>query len=342
VRHYANLLKNMWWNKIASVQTIATGEELISWILETAKVRRLNKDGGNVKYSAMVSAKLALSSGFVGDSHEIQRHLLEDMDANGVAESVAWSQQVATHSVYWPQEETARALMYGQTDSDFLCFDGKQLFATDHPLNYQDTDLGTYANVFTGAASGAYPGACPVHGAETYATGAVTPEVGLTNLQKVVGYIRSIKSANGVTPMRLRPIGTLCAPRLHPRMVQLTQAKVIAQGGGAGTVFGGGADVEAQIASLGLGMPIIAEELAGYENDTTFFVVCENVASPEVSGLVYANRESFNTNFYTGKSGGDGYLEAMLNRTNRLEYHCQGRNGIFAGMPNLLFKCKTT
>jgi hypothetical protein len=336
VRHYATLLQNQWWQKVASVQNISTGEELLSWILDTAKIRRLNKEGGNVKYSAMVTAKLAISSSFAGDSHEIERSRLEDLDSNGVTEAVSWAQQVTTHSAYWPQEEVARALKEGESNPEFVGFDGVQLFNVAHPLNFQDPDLGTYYNVFTGA------NAAPVHGPETYGTGAVTLEVGLQNLSRVVGYIRSIRSANGSTPLRLRPIMTICAPLLHPRMVQLSAAKIIAQGGGSGTAYGGGSDVEAVIRSLGLGEPVMAEELAGFENNTSFFIVCENVAMPEVSGLVWSNREAFQTNYYTGKGGAAGYIEAILNRTNRLEWHCQGRNGVFTGLPNLIFKVKAT
>lgn len=339
VRHYANLLKNLWWQKVAKVRNIVTGRELIAWMLDTAKIERLNHGGGNTVYSDLVMAKLEVTSDFAGASFEMDRAQLEDLDPQGIAAGVSWAQQIATHAAYWPQKEVARALIYGDTSTDFVCFDGKQLFAKDHPLNYREVELGSFANLFSGSASDSYPGALPIHGADCYSTGAVTTDVALQNLSTAVGYVRSIPCANGEDPANLEPVLLGCSPRLYPRACQLTQAKFIAQAAAGGT-FGGSADVEAIVASLGLVQPVMMPELALVDNGTTWFIGVENAASPEVGGIIYANRESFATRYYTGRGGDGGWLDRLLDRTDKLEWHCKGRNGVFAGMPDRIFKFK--
>jgi len=141
---------------------------------------------------------------------------------------------------------------------------------------------------------------------------------------------------NGDDPRMLRPSGILCSPKLFPRAVQLSNAKYIAQ---AAVTGGGGADVEALIGALGYGQPIMASELAGFESDTTYFVICEQVTSSQLGGIVYLQREAFSTRYYTGRGGGNG-VDAILDRLDELEWHNSGRNVTAPGHPYAVFKCK--
>ena len=159
----------------------------------------------------------------------------------------------------------------------------------------------------------------------------MTTDVALANMSKVFSLIATIKQANGEDPRYLRPKAILCSPKLFPRVVQLTSAKFIAQAAAAG---GGGADVEALIRALGYGTPIMVDELAGFESDTTWFVVAEQLAASELGGIVYLEREPFSINQYGVMT------DAELSRSQTLEWHCHGRNGIAPGHPFLIFKVK--
>ena len=121
---------------------------------------------------------------------------------------------------------------------------------------------------------------------------------------------------------------------MQARLAQLTNAKFIAQAASSG---GGSGDVEALIASFGFVEPVIADELAGWENDTTWFLACEEITSDQLGAFLYIDREPFKINYYTGAGGGTG-VDANLGRMNELEWQCQGRNGTGYGHPFLMFK----
>jgi hypothetical protein len=116
--------------------------------------------------------------------------------------------------------------------------------------------------------------------------------------------------------------------------VQLTNAKFIAQAAASG---GGAADVEALIAALGYGEPVLVDELAGFESSTTYFVIAEAVTSSQLGGLVYIEREPFTIRYYTGRGGGNG-VDAILDRIDELEWHTSGRNAVGYGHPYTVFK----
>jgi phage major head subunit gpT-like protein len=219
--------------------------------------------------------------------------------------------------------------------SGYNSYDNVTFFNNAHPVNPYDASAGTYANVFTGAAASTpstdpndanYPGACPIDSS-------VTTDVALVNLAKVITYIKGLKMPNGTTPRFLNPTKIIAGPKLQQRAVQLTSASTIAQAAASG---GGGADVAAVIASYGWQKPEIADELSGFESDTTYFIACEELAASELGALVYVEREPFAINYYTTQQ------EVDLSRKNELEWHCLGRNVAGYGHPYLLFKVKAS
>jgi hypothetical protein len=187
-------------------------------------------------------------------------------------------------------------------------------------LDPNDAGVGLYSNLFTGVRIDA----------------GVSADVALANLQTVFANIASIKMPNGKDPRGLRPKAIIANPKLFPRAVQLTNAKFIAQAAASG---GGGADVEALISALGYGQPICADEFAGYESDTTYFVMAQSVTPTKLGGMVYVDREPYSVRYYTGRGGGTG-TDAILDRADSLEWHASGRNVVGAGHPFVLFKCK--
>lgn len=328
-REYDRLLSRLWWRDIAKPRTTGARRDVILWLLSTAMIRSQDK-GGNIAFEDIVSQYTELEVEASGAGLKLFKHQLEDTDGNGVELSSQWSSDIGAYMSYWPQKQVTRFLKTAHLPGTFVSYDRLPFFDKLHPVNPFKTYAGTYANLMTGApapASGAtpyYPGALPIDDS-------VTIDVALQNLTKLVSYVASIRMANGEDPRQLRLRGLLVPPRLMPRAVQLTQAKFIAQAiGGAGV---GTTDVEALIGALGFATPIQADELAGFEDDTTYFAIAEQLSTSQLGAVLYTEREPFKIDYYGVTD------ESILGRAREFEWQCHGRNGLSAGHPYLLIKC---
>jgi phage major head subunit gpT-like protein len=326
---YSRLTQNLWWQNLAKVRTTTASKEIIAWLLSTAQIYPEGK-GGNIRFDDLLSTYTTMEPRFSGAGLKLNKAQFEDTDGQGVNLAAEWSSQIGAQIAYWPQEQVARFLMTAHQAGVFVGYDGKPFFAVDHPVNPYRTGV-TFANLLTGTAGAGLntgttsPGALPIDES-------VSVEVALANLQKLFAYICSIKMPNGKQPRRLRPRFLLTPPGLTFRAVQLTQAKFIAQataGGGAAS-----ADVEALIAALGYATPVQADELAGFEDDKTYFVACEQINSTQLGAITYLEREAYKILYYGSQT------EAELDRRDEYEWHVKGRNGLGAGHPFLLFKVK--
>ncbi len=362
---YTRLLSEMWWNRVARSITIEGARERLTWLLNTAKIDRIGPTGvGSLTFEGMQTQTVDYLVGKHGAAITVHRDQIEDLDGTGLNTLAEWSAQVGVQSAYYPQKMFAQLLLNGaNTDGSAAAYDTVPFFADNtsrtiggnsvkgHPYNPFKTNLGGYTNWWKGspvAASGsaaAYPGALPIDDS-------VTPDVALVNLGKAIASIASVRMPNGEDPRMLKPAYIIAPPRMAPRLRQLLNAKVIAQAAATG---GGGADVEALITGWGLGEPIIAQELgAGTSynyttdyitsgglaasaaesvsgNDTTYYIVCNEMSSTSLGGLLFINRKPFKVNYYTGDAGGVNSVE--LDRTDEFEYHCKGRMGAGYGHP---------
>lgn len=322
---YQRLTKNLWWDRIAKYQTSQSKKERINWLLETAKIERPNAKhgGGQAIFEDIVSQTTELEHQNAAAGLQLKKEQLEDLDGNGVQLATHWSKQVGAHAAYWPQQSVADAIKANPTT-----YDGLSFFHQSHPVNPFDASAGTYANLFTGAASGAYPGALPIGGATTV-------EVALANLAKAVAYAASIKMPNGVTPRFLRLAAILVPPALMARAVQLTSAKTLVQSAATGALTG---DVEAVIRYLSLGMPIQCDELGAAfgGSDTTYYLAMEEITSNELGAFVYSEREPFAINYHGPMT------DAELARKREFQWTTEGRNVVHPGHPYLLFRCDAT
>ncbi len=327
---YVRLSENMYWSRFCKVLQSGVKKELVNWLLTTAKIEDLGRSGGKMVFEDLVAIYTTFESKNAGAGLRLKRQQFEDLDGNGVDLATKWAADVGAYMAYWPQKQFANALKNGQVAGN-TTYDGKTFFAPDHPVNGVNPDNGTFANLFTGAAAGTYPGALPIDDS-------VTLDVAIVNLSKAIAYVKSIRMPNGEDPRYLRATTLIVPPRMQQRAVQLTNAKFIAQaasGGGAGST-----DVEAFIASMGLVQPVVADELSGFENDTTWFLACEELSkASQLGAFVYVDREPFRITYYTGLGGGTG-VDAILSRADELEWHCKGRNVLGYGHPYLMHKCK--
>lgn len=331
-REYNRLANNVWYPSITKLRGSTGRRDVIMWLLSTAQIRSQGK-GGNINFSDLVSTYTEIENGYAGDGLRLTKAQLTDTDGGGMDLAAQWSGDIGAYMAYWPQKQATDLLKKGHLlagSGGYTGYDQKAFFATDHPVNPFNLNAGTYANLLTGApvaASGntpAYPGTCPIDDS-------VSLDVALVNMGKIFSYIASIRMPNGEDPRFLRPSTLLVPPRMFPRAVQLTSAKFLAQVASSGA---GSADVEALIKALGFATPRMADELAGFESDTTFYVGCETISSSQLGAVLYTEREPFAINYYGTVD------QAVLGRAQELEWQCHGRNVISPGHPYLLMKCK--
>jgi hypothetical protein len=323
-QEYTRLTANLWWQTITRTRTTGARRDILTWLLSTAQIKDEGK-GGNIAFDDLVATYTEIEMNWSGNGLKLRRDTFEDTDGNGMNFASQWTSDTSAYMAYWPQERAADFLKNGHDATKYTGYDKLAFFATNHPPNPYKPGTALFANLFTGTASGSYPGGVPIDDS-------VSPDRALQSLSQIYSYVATIKMPNGVTPRFLRPKWIICPPRLFPRAVQLTNAKFLAQnamGGGAAS-----ADVEALIKSLGYATPVQADELAGFENDTTYFVACEQLSTMQLGAAIFTVREPYRINYY-------GVVDdAVLNRADELEWHNKGRNKYSPGHPFLLFKCK--
>lgn len=316
---YARMTANLWWQTVAKTRTSTGKKDILTWLLSTAQIRDRG-NGGNIAFDDLVAHYTEIENRNAGSALKLTKQQLTDtlngiQGGEGLDLAGQWSRDIGAYMAYWPQKQVAYLMKNGHTSSIVTAYDGKALFATDHPVNPGSPGAVTFSNLLTGS---------------SYAIDeSVTPDVALANLGKVFSAITSVKMPNGEDPRFLRPRGIFTAPKLFPRAVQLTSAKFLAMAASSG---GGGADVEGLIKALGFATPTMMDEMVGYESDTTYFVVCEQASSSEMGPVVYVEREPFKINYYGEQT------ESYLSRTDEFEWHCKGRNVVAPGHPFLIFK----
>ena len=323
VDDYARLSQDTWWQLVAKVRQTKTKKELIAWLIQTAVISDVGQ-GGNLSYADQAAVMTEMETRHAGAGLKLLRAQLEDVyngepGGEGVEAADNWARGIAAYMAYWPQKKTAEFLKLAHLSASsggFTSYDNVPFFSTSHLVNPKDAGMGTFSNLFTSV---------PLD------TG-VTMDVAANNLATVWANIKSIKMPNGENdPRKLKPKGILVPPKMFPRVKQLVSADYIAQAAASG---GGSADFRAYISSLGFAQPICADELSGFEGDTTYFVVAEQAANDALGGVVYLEREAFRMTQYGEMNS------AELGRMKALEWQVNGRNAIAPGHPFLLFKCK--
>lgn len=324
---YASLTSNLWYQKCTKFKTSESKREILIWLLNTAKVEE--SLDGSVDFDSLETHIHEYEHGFAGKGLKLNRTEFTDKDGKGLEFATAWSRDIGSWCAYWPQEKVGQMVR----ENTVLAYDGLTFFHAEHHLNpARGADGGTYANDFTGAASGGYPGALPIH---EVGPGAVTLDVAIQNLGKALAYIRTIRTPNNAAPRNLRAKYLMHAPAMTNRVTQMLSAKTIVQ---AGTGGAGSADVEAIIKRFGMAEPVECPELAAEYggSDTTWYLVVEDVVEGEVGALVYSEREPFQIMYH-------GLVDdAQLARMNELQWICRGRNVATTGHPYGMFRFRAS
>jgi phage major head subunit gpT-like protein len=322
---YNRLNSQLWWKKVAKEMPSGAKKERINWLLDTAMIRRTGR-GGNVEFDDLVALTTEVENLNAAAGLKVKKEQFEDLDGNGIDLASNWSRSMGAYAAYWPQKCVAQAIL-----ANPVTYDGKNFFATDHPVNpYLGSAGATFQNVFTGAASGIYPGALPINSGS-----GATVEGAIANIAKAIAYVAAIKMPNGEDPRFLRLAHLFVPPALTARATQITNAQYIAQ---AATSGGGSGDVAAVIRNFGLGQPVEVPELGSAfgGSDSTYYLGMEDILTNELGAFCYVNRESFSVLYYGPQN------DAQLARIREFQWTTEGRNVILPGHPYLLFRASAT
>ena len=332
------------------VKTIPSGSrrEVVGFLLDTATIEDQGK-GGNVAYDEMSLIEYSVENLDAGKGLQIRKQQFEDLDGHGVQIGTKWVRNITAQAAYWKRKKAMQLLKNAMTSGSVIGYDKKDFFVSStviggaitnaHPYDPNDTTKGGYANKLTGAASGSYPGACPID-----ATNATTDDVAVTNITKALAYAAGgIKMPNGVDPRFLMPseVTILHPPALTKRVQTITNARYIASAASSG---GGSLDLEAIMKNYAFGDPIEAPELSAANggSDTTYYLIFEEIASGDQLGaIIHQLRENFKIQFYSGSGSADG-VDAVLFRAQLLEWLTHGRYAVAPAHPYLVFACLGT
>jgi hypothetical protein len=355
-RNYMRMLssENVWWPKLMRLDPFEGKSQRVNFLLDSASIEQLSandggESGGSINFDEIQTITTEYFPAYHARGYKIGKlkYLNWLAGSNGQLDPVVkWAGAVGTYGAYYPQRLLAQLIQNG---ANITGYDGVSFWNTAHPVHPAVPGLGSYANVFTGAASGAYPGACPIDDSVTF-------DVALVNLSKVLSYIvGSIVQPNGAgDPRLLEPAFLVYPPRMAARVETLLNASFlpVAATGGAGA-----AQVTEFFRKFRLVEPIMAKELGSAitytymgptgsivttsGSDTTYYVVCREAAETELGAFLLNQRLPFTMHTYTG-DGGTGGIDAILGRSQDLEWHYDGWLAANVGHPYGIFQCKQT
>lgn len=354
--NYRQLEQDMWWRRVTKERPFNTKSERVTWLFQTASIEQLSPyDGGETSglmtFDDLQTFTTEYFPAKFGRGFKMSRIRWENFinGSSGQLDPLAsWAGAMGEYRNYSPQRQISQLILNG---ANVTGYDGVPFWSTSHPTHPLISTMGTYANVFTGAASGAYPGACPIDDS-------VSLETALINMAKILAYITTaVLQPNGAgDPRRLRPVAILHPVRMAPRVHMLLDAMYLPLSANSG---GGSADIRPYFAKIGRIEPIQAPELGAAisytvpygaatglsttvtGSDTTFYILCEEATTTELGSLLVNKRQDWSMRTFAGAAGGGAEgLDAILSRSGDIESHFDGWFGYNLGHPFGIFQCK--
>lgn len=348
---YLNLLaaENTWWPKITRVHNTDGKGIRFEWLLNTASMEQLTpqdggESGGSINFEMLSSVTKEYYPAFHAKGFRIGKMEWLNRLNRGMDPVAKWIADSGRYAAYYPQRQMAQLIMNG---ANVTGYDNVSFWSKVHPFNPNISSLGSFANTFTGAASGSYPGALPIDDS-------VSADVAFVNLTKAIAYITgNVLQPNGQDVRLLEPAFIIHPPRMLARVTQLTNADFIAQQAGAsGSYVGGSGDIRGIYQKYRMAQPVMAKELGGAitytfgapnnlttvsGSDTTYYIVCREAAETQLGAFVMNNRQPFKLHTYSGESGAEG-VDAVLGRAQNLEWHHDAYLGWDVGHPYAIFQ----
>lgn len=355
--NFNKLTRDLWYQKVTKDRPFDTKSERLTWLFETAGIDQLSaqdggENGGSLSFDELATITTEFFPAFYGRGFKMGRLRWENFlnGSNGLDPLTSWAGAVGKYGAYVPQRQVAQLFLNGANVNGY---DGVSFWNTAHPTHPTISAYGTYANSFTGSASGVYPGAVPIDDSQSL-------ETALTNLSKVLSYIRTaVLQPNGMgDPRRLVPKYLLHPVRMTPRVNLLLEAAYLPLSANSG---GGSADLRAfyrnqpakleSVEAPELGAAIsytvpygaatgLSTTVTG--SDTTYYVVCEEATDSELGSFIMNIRKPFAMTTFAGEGGGYAGLDAILSRSSDIESHYKGWYGFNYGHPYAVFQCKAS
>jgi hypothetical protein len=354
---YLNLLasENTWWPEITRVHDTDGRGLRFEWLLNTASMEQLTPQdggeaGGSINFEQLSSVTKEYFPAYHAKGYRIQKMEWLNRLNRGMDPVAKWVGDSGRYAAYYPQRLMAQLILNG---ANVTGYDGVAFWSQSHPVNPNIASLGTFANTFTGAASGTYPGALPIDDSHSM-------DVAFTNLGAAFSYIAgAVSQPNGQDVRLLIPKFIIHPPRMLTRVTQLLNASFIAQtagyqtGGTTQATAAGAADGIKQVfEKWGMAKPIMAKELGASRSytygppnfqttvtgsDTTYYIVCEEAYSSQLGAFILNRRQPFKLHTYSGESGAEG-VDAVLGRAQQLEWHHDAYLGPDVGHPWAIFQ----
>lgn len=344
--------ENIWYPKLLKTLPLTGKSERVNWLLETASIEQLTandggESGGNLNFDELATVTTEYFPAYHARGYKIGKLKWLNLLGGGIDPVAKWAKAVGAYGAYYPQRLLAQVILNGD---NITGYDGVSFFNKSHPVHPLITALGTYANDFTGAAVGTYPGALPIDDS-------VSLDTAFINLSKALAYITGfIPQPNGAgDPRFLEPAFILHPPRMLAQVTQLLDAEFIAKTAGSSATAGGSSDVRAVWKKYRLAEPVQVKEFDGNRsytfmgpagtpvtvtgNDTTYYIACREAQEEELGAFLENRRMPFSLHTYTGEGGSEG-VDAVLGRSQDLEYHYDGWTAVNPGHPYTFFRFK--
>lgn len=166
VSEYTTIAQNLQYQRFTKVLPSTTLTQKYLNLLEGAVIRDYGQDGGAVRFEDQAFGEQSYTNHVFKSGWKESEFKFKDLDSagnvggEGIQLLTQWTRQVTARAAYQPQHLVITALRAGtglvmNTDNGnqikLVCFDGKPLFAPDHPYNFKRTSLGFFCNLFTGA-----------------------------------------------------------------------------------------------------------------------------------------------------------------------------------------------
>lgn len=344
--------EDMWAMSVLKPAPIEGLSERVTWVIDSSSIEQLTPADGGENGGALTSEEMSTVTTEYFPAHHGRQFKMSkikfmNLVQAGINPLAIWARRMGAYGAYVPQRLASMLILNG---ANINSYDNVSFFNAAHPVHPLIASLGTYANLFTGSASGSYPGALPIDDS-------VTLDVAFKNLIKGISYIEgAIPAANGAgDPRMLHVEKILYPPQLLRRITQLTEFAYYAQGaaGGAGAADG----VDKIIKKFQLAPPQKVTEFDGNRSyqimnangtrstvtgsDTTYYMVAREAGESELGALRLNTRLPFGMQTYSGDNGTEG-VDAVLGLSNDVIYNYQGWTAANPGEPAYLHQFNST
>lgn len=316
---------DIWYQKVVKRVNQAPTKKITTLIpISDARIKPMGSEGGQNKFDELSISTTEETFSFAGTNFEIAQHDLAALQSGGLEAAADWVATVTREGLLYPQQILASGLINNTLQGVDSQVGGPviPLFG-QHQNHYKDASRGVFSNLLTGAASGEFPGACPVLG--------VSIDVAIANLAKVRAYIQTRRTPNGLTMINAKIDKVIVAPSAAAQFSQIMGAKQIAQAASGGA---GSANVEAVISWIGVGELVIAPELE--IDSTTYYVTTRAAATDPIGAIKHAVIQDFDIQWLSPMT------DAELMKAGDLTWKTQSWFGLRGGHPRGIYKVKAT